>query len=349
MNGHNEININSFSYNKNLLKEIEQKDPNKNWYVTCYTNKFSLLRKNWEEESKQKGNDKNKVVLRNTLTSDLLYYGQVFQNKKLEEFDKTTPYITNLNAPMSCELYSKYLVIVCSQELIFFDIKTNTIYARFSNKYFNDNHYVSAIDENTLAVVSSGMDMILGLDMRDYSVKTIWDAKDFFKQPEVQKELRKDLENVTDYRKYMIPTKAQLTHVNTADPLGNNQIGATLFHQGLAIKIDVTTGEYQTVLSGLKKPHGFKPFGKNFVVTNTCGDQIIILDENFKMKHTITGFFDNSKSTHAKWLHTTFVYEQYLIVINQTDCKLVVIDLKNKTYQSINHSKEMKISAVKSY
>ena len=113
------------------------------------------------------------------------------------------------------------------------------------------------------------------------------------------------------------------------------------------IIINRKTGEENIVKEGLIKPHGFQPTedGK-FIITNTGGGQILILNDRFQSVETISGFFDTHPKDEISWLHTSFPLNGKIIAVDQTFAELILLDPKSKRLCRIKHSDDWKISYI---
>ena len=75
-------------------------------------------------------------------------------------------------------------------------------------------------------------------------------------------------------------------HVTCALPLERTVL-ATLFHQGQLIEIDRETGTARVLLDGLQRPHGIHTRPGGFLLSDTLGHRIVLLDEQFRVTREI--------------------------------------------------------------
>ncbi len=66
---------------------------------------------------------------------------------------------------------------------------------------------------------------------------------------------KRTVERGLDHHQYNYPTLYQTTHINSAIVLDSDYYLATLFHQGLLVKINRTNGKLEVLLSELNCPH----------------------------------------------------------------------------------------------
>src|SRR5262249_18278090 len=86
-----------------------------------------------------------------------------------------------------------------------------------------------------------------------------------------------------DYRAIRSSTAEQAMHVNSAIALPNNNVLATLFHQGTLISIDRDHKTAHVVLDGLSRPHGVHARNGGYLLSDTLGHRIVLLDEHLQV------------------------------------------------------------------
>ena len=74
-----------------------------------------------------------------------------------------------------------------------------------------------------------------------------------------------------DYRGTMFGTLAQTTHVNSVAELADGSVLASLFHQGMIIRIDREDGSWQPVLEGLDHPHSVRILADDYFTVADTG------------------------------------------------------------------------------
>jgi hypothetical protein len=102
-----------------------------------------------------------------------------------------------------------------------------------------------------------------------------------------------------DYRSIGTSTAEQAMHVTSAINLPNNTVLATLFHQGSLICIDRETGLARIVLDSLRRPHGVHRRDGGFLLSDTLGHRIILLDTGLQVCGEI--------AFGSQWLQDTIV------------------------------------------
>src|SRR5215472_794756 len=142
-------------------------------------------------------------------------------------------------------------------------------------------NYVQSVDllsSRSILVASAGSDLIAELT---FEGELIWD----WFGPEHGYSVRPDglpafFNRGADYRTMRTSTAEQAMHVNSALLLPDNTVLATLFHQGILISIDRKSKASRVVLDGLTKPHGVHARDGGFILSDTLGHRIILLDED---------------------------------------------------------------------
>ena len=94
-------------------------------------------------------------------------------------------------------------------------------------------------------------------------------------------------------------TAEQAMHVTSAILESKRSVLATLFHQGSLVSIDRETGETQTLLRGLCRPHGLHRCDGGFILSDTLGHRALLLDRELAVRSEIP--------FGSQWLQDTIV------------------------------------------
>ena len=144
-----------------------------------------------------------------------------------------------------------------------------------SSPLFNALHSLSRTRRGYL-VASTGIDLLVEFN-RDGEILWSWWATDhgFELTPTGQK---REIDKAADHRVIQYGTLSQTTHVNSAAELHDGRFLASLFHQGMVIMIDRTTGEWQPVLEGLDHPHSVRVLDEqHFTVADTVHGRALLV------------------------------------------------------------------------
>ena len=157
---------------------------------------------------------------------------------------------------------------------------------RISHRYMNDLHTIQPTQRGFL-LTSTGIDTILEIDHEGHLLYE-WCALDHGYNTMRNGQVRV-LDRSLDHRYILHPTSSHTTHVNSARFLEPEEhtILATLFHQGAIIAIDRATGRSDMLVSGLNAPHDLRPYENGWIVSNTRGNQTVLLDSNWQIRQRI--------------------------------------------------------------
>jgi hypothetical protein len=93
-----------------------------------------------------------------------------------------------------------------------------------------------------------------------------------------------------EYGEHGLMTSQRSNHPNSAcyHPHKQGFVLVTLGHSGDVIEIDMSTGNWVKVLSGLgSMPHNIMPYRDGWMVTNTLAGECWIMDEHFKVRRKV--------------------------------------------------------------
>jgi hypothetical protein len=157
--------------------------------------------------------------------------------------------------------------------------------AAATHRWFNYVHSVDLPSSHSILVASAGSDLIAEIT---FEGELIWD----WFGPEHGYSTRRDglpafCDRGADYRLIRTSTAEQAMHVNSALRLSDDTVLATLFHQGTVISIDRVSKESRVVLDGLTKPHGLHARDGGFILSDTLGHRIILLDNDLRARSEI--------------------------------------------------------------
>ena len=125
-----------------------------------------------------------------------------------------------------------------------------------------------------------------------------------------------------EHRNQFYHTRYQTTHVNNVDAYGDDDeyVLATLFHQGMIVRIDRTRPPEQQraeiVLAGLARPHGPIPYSGGWLVCNSLGKEIVVLNAALAVVESIP--YDGG------WIQDATELSNGNIVLNDVDNHVLV-------------------------
>ncbi len=150
-----------------------------------------------------------------------------------------------------------------------------------SHPWFNYIHSVDITPRSTYLLASAGSDLIVEITEAG---DIVWE----WFGPEHGYDRRPDgsptfFDRAADYRGMRRSTSEQAMHVNSAIPGPGDTVLATLFHQGQLISINRQSGQAAVRVDGLTKPHGIHRRAGGYILSDTLGHRILLLDERLKI------------------------------------------------------------------
>lgn len=250
-------------------------------YISFLTTRLDLMKRHWEQHAalKEKGiSGTDKEIGRGIDLGGVLI-----------EVDWDTKQILGEH-PLSCPSgvcrWGDVLAVASMRrnEIYLFDEQWHAL-RTISHFALSDIHSMCVTRENSLLVVSSGVDGIVEFD-RDGNCIWQWFAFDHgYTLDQFGESRALDMSGKTDHRTLDYPTLRQTTHINSVmqHKDAKHSILATLFHQGTLVAIDKKTGIATTLMNGLHNPHSIRKRSDGYMVTDTKKGSILLLDEDFKI------------------------------------------------------------------
>ena len=166
-----------------------------------------------------------------------------------------------------------------------------------THPWFNYIHSVEITPDATLLLASAGSDLIVELTL---SGEVVWHwfgpENGYHACPDGSAAF---FDRNADYRRMRRSTGEQAMHITSAIFESKRSVLATLFHQGTLIAIDRETGRTRTLLAGLHRPHGLHCYDDGFILSDTLGHRILLLDRGFKVRSEVP--------FGSQWLQDTIV------------------------------------------
>ena len=119
-------------------------------------------------------------------------------------------------------------------------------------------------------------------------------------------------------------TRNHTTHVNSALEYDDEHVLATLFHQSFLVKISKKDGTCEVIFDKLINPHGIHRTKNGFILSDTKGGRVILLDKNLKFLKAIKGDFD--------WVQDAIEFGDYYLVGNDNNGR---IDVYSKMFRKV--------------
>jgi hypothetical protein len=201
-------------------------------------------------------------------------------------------------------------------------LKSGERIGTMTHRWLNYVHSADLTSPHSMLVASAGSDLIAELS---FDGEVLWE----WFGPEHGYGIRPDglkafFDRDADYRAMGTSTAEQAMHVSSAILLTNNTVLATLFHQGVLISIERESGTPLIVLDGLSRPHGVHRRNGGFLLSDTLGHRIILLNHDLQVCREIP--------FGSQWLQDTIVTSKgtYLTLENVHINQLPEPDLRNR-------------------
>jgi hypothetical protein len=201
------------------------------------------------------------------------------------------------------------VVLACSWiDQCIYVLQEGRIVATVTHPWFNYLHSIELTERGTYLVASAGSDLVAEINV-DGDLLWEWFGPEhgYDTLAEGTPAL---FDRTMDYRRMRRSTSEQAMHVTSAIHFSPDTVLAALFHQGQVVAISKSTGQVSVRLEGLRKPHGIHVREEGFVVTDTLGHRILLLDSTFGVCSEI--------AFGSQWLQDTIVASTgtYLVLEN---------------------------------
>lgn len=232
-------------------------------------------------------------------------------------------------------------------------------YFSLTSPWFSYIHTVefSPHKPDTVLISSSGFDLIQEYNYKTNTLTYEWLAWEhgFNKalDPDTKKEIiltrkpeeaaslskiQKSFYLVSNPEKDHLPTAKRAAFINSVSyhPADPSLLLATFFHEGKVYEIDITSNMVETVLDGLKNPHGGRKTEFGYMATSTSTGEIIIKTKNSEVILDLSELPEKPiELGDMEWIQNTLSKNHLLIAIDSNRTAFVVIDLEQELYDFI--------------
>ncbi len=190
---------------------------------------------------------------------------------------------------------------------------------RIAHPSLNDLHSIARTSRGLL-LPCSGNDAIVELDLDGNLLYEWWAAEHGFTTTPSGKERASG--RGQEHRDKGYQTRFHATHVNDARFQDDDEryILALFFHQGALVRIDRTKPDAEqaaeVILDGLARPHGLQKTPQGWLLANTLGKELVMLDDGLKVTERIP--YDGG------WIQDCRMLSNGHILINDVDNKQIV-------------------------
>jgi hypothetical protein len=196
----------------------------------------------------------------------------------------------------------------------------------YSMRWFNSLHSIKHTCSGFL-VASTGLDMLLEFDC-DGKILWSWWAIDHGLDSTPMRQQRY-INKSADLRGSFFGTAKHTTHINSAVELGNGDILASLFHQGMVIYIERPSGQWRILLDGLDHPHSIRLHNEeSFTVADTGHGRALLV----KMTSNKTISIEKAIAIDTSWLADCFYNKEYndWWLLDATNARIAIFNEETK-------------------
>lgn len=127
-------------------------------------------------------------------------------------------------------------------------------------------------------------------------------------------------------------------------------INATFYEKGLAVEI-YPDGTVKKIQKNLGRPHGVVPWGDKFIVNDTTGGEVRILDSEMNLIKNIKFSqlpVPDHITSNKEWIQNTYPLndENLLATVDGRRHKVYVWDIEKKVYSEFDYSEKWEIQSV---
>jgi hypothetical protein len=240
--------------------------------------------------------------------------------------NKEIVYMLDIDAPAGFFIEDNYLYIANNRlhYISIIDLIRQIEIKRIDNLAFNCLHSIHRAENETLLVTSTGIDAIIQINSNGDRLND-WYATEH-EYSVTPKGEKRNIERDFDHHHYIYPTLHQTTHINSAIILDSDHYLATLFHQGLLVKINRTSGKSKVLLSGLNCPHAIKRYRSMkqneivWMLCNTKQNELVFLNDDFKIIQKMI-------LEDVNWLQdATQIQNEHIIIADANNSRIIEID-----------------------
>ena len=314
--------------------------------VSFLTDQFHILRKHWKKYANKSDKCTGTGKSLDGIDGNREGYEPPLGGKFIiiNWFNKEIVYQLDLDAPAGFFIDFNHLYIANNRlnYISIIDLKTRLEIRRINNRAFNCLHSIHLVEDQTILVTSTGIDAIIETNLQCETLNDWYATEhDYTLTPKgEQRNVSRDI----NHQHFIYPTLNQTTHINSAIILDEQHFLATLFHQGLLVRIDRRSGKSKILLSGLKCPHGIKRFKSvteneiEWMLSNTKRNEILFLNNSFAIVRKMS--FED-----VNWLQdVSQIQNGHIIIADANNSRIIEIDpILNTVTSEFSYSSDWRI------
>lgn len=307
-------------------------------------------------------------------------------------FDLSTDFLDRSSAdyardevqPTDIDINPSSVALAAGNRILVRDTLEGSNKKSIENPWFARLHSVEQLGTNHFLTVSSSFDQIYVVDdtgnilqhldvwaqgkninkfghamLRDYGVipghkDRINPEVSLLKEPNDCPQRVNIISDPRTYKGLGLPTYLTPTFVNHVTYDRNeHKVLATTLNTGECLRMDLSTGTINTILSNLVKPHGLRKYKNGYMVTDSGREHILILDESFgvQKRYDISTLQERKPGLErALWLqNTTQLGGGLLATISAPRQRITLIDPEQNEYRDIPYDQDWGVQTIKSY
>ncbi|MBI1192812.1 MAG: hypothetical protein GC205_06530 [Bacteroidetes bacterium] len=139
-----------------------------------------------------------------------------------------------------------------------------------------------------------------------------------------------------------IPTARRAAFINsvTYDGEQTGEWLATFFHQGSVLRI-ARNGSAQTLLSGLRNPHGGRSFGDGLLATSTASGEVVWLRPGLETRYAFQDLPGKDEALGQwEWIQNSLHTSTAIVSIDSNRTSFILFDPINKLMDKISYDME---------
>ncbi|UJR34618.1 hypothetical protein I4U23_027395 [Adineta vaga] len=314
--------------------------------VSFLTDQFHVLRNHWKKNT----NKNDKFTGTGKGINDLQTNQEGFEPSLGGKFiiinwnTNEIVYELDLDAPAGFFIENNILYIANNRlhYISIINLISRKEIRRIENSSFNCLHSLQRAENESILITSTGIDAIIQINFNGDTIND-WYATEhgYNLTPKGEKRF---VQRDFHHHHYIYPTLYQTTHINSAIILDSDYFLATLFHQGLLIKINRKNGKSEVLLSGLHCPHGIKRYKsmiKNeieWMLCNTKQNELLFLNKDFQI-------IQNMILEDINWLQdATQIQNGNIILTDANHSRIIEIDQNsNDVINEFQYSNDWRI------
>lgn len=233
---------------------------------------------------------------------------------------------TPLDSPKGLLRTDAGLLVACFSEVRAFTDGVTESVSLVSEPWCNDLHSLRP-SPNGFLVASAGVDAASEVSPDGKTLWTWWGGEHGFAA--AAGDWPKSLEPDDDHRMLIYPVEMQSTHINAMAALDEQTFLATIFHHNVLVSVDRDTGDWSTLLGGLRQPHAIRVLGDGLISLADSRSGTAILARVDGQSVTVVQRVD----AHTTWLQDAYFDGEGWTFVDGTGVRVIHADSAGRVLQ----------------